>query len=163
MPDVTKLPDIGSLIIKEGCFEKEDRLFMGVANLCHVASDTYHAFIDCDDVLLRNILNTLDRDRYKRMGTWLILNTSPWHFSLANFARIDWHEYVTLLSEFPLAHEGYVHYTLQKGYGVLRLGAKYGIAPKLMYRISNEPLGFTYCAQCYRQMFHVWNKLKQAR
>ena len=163
--DDFRTSDFPSIIIKKDCFKKEDRVFMGDANFCvkDPTFNTFHAFIDCDDVLLRDIVGLLEKARYRRMGTWLVIFTSPWHFSLANFARISWNEYVVLLSDFPLAHEGYVHYTLGKGYGVLRLGAKYGISPAMMYKLSNEPVGFRYCQTCYQSFFQDWKELKKVR
>jgi hypothetical protein len=155
-----RMPDIMSVILKKNCFKNEDLLLSGVSNHC-VIPDTFHTFIDCDDVRLSDLLAVLEEKRYRDMGDWLILNTSPWHFSLANFVCLSWNDYAVLLQDFPLAHEGYVHYTFKKGYAVLRLGAKYGIAPAIMYRLSNVPVGVKYCINCYQQIFHFSEYLKQ--
>jgi hypothetical protein len=155
------LPDVMSVIIKRGCFKDEDLLLSGVTNHCNTLG-IFHTFIDCDDIgSLSDILAVLEEKKYRDMGDWLILNTSPWNFSLANFARLSWNDYIVLLQNFPLVHDGYLHYTAEKGYAALRLGAKYGIAPTITYRLSSIPVGVKYCKTCYNQFFHLSEYLQQ--
>jgi len=101
----------------------------------HCTRKGYHTYIDCDDTKLTDILDYVEE---QGMGYWYILNSSPHHFSLLNFNRISWKRYKRILGTCPVVHKEYVYCTVKKGYGVLRIGAKDGIAPRLLYRYGTD-------------------------
>lgn len=132
--------DLKRLIVREDAFLEGQKIYMGASNHCVIKG--FHTYIDCDDIELRKILAYIES---VDMGTWYILQTSPWNWSILNFTRVSWKKYMRILNECGLTHPAYIYCTGLKGYGVLRQGAKNGLVPRLRYTIGE---GLDGCAIC---------------
>ena len=120
--------DLKRLIVREDAFPIGQKIYMGSTNHCVLKG--FHTYIDCDEVRLRKILDFIES---QDMGTWYILQTSPFHWSILNFKRIGWKAYMKLLNDSGLAHPAYIYCTGLKGYAVIRQGGKSGLVPRLRY------------------------------
>lgn len=128
--------DIKRLILKEGGLRDGQIIRVGMSNHCRQKG--YHSYIDCDDTKLTDILDYLKTARPSSMGYWYILQSSPHKFSILNFQRISWRAYKRVLGTCLVVHREYVYCTVGKGYGVLRIGAKEGIVPRLLFRYGTD-------------------------
>lgn len=143
---------VESYIWKARAFQGEQHLNVGLTN--HCGQGGFHLYLDCDDYAnLRQIFDRLDllKKRFNELANekFLILQTSPWHFSIASFEMLTWKRYLEVLwfaVEIRLEHEGHAVYSMSKGYAVLRTGAKEGVVPKILYSIGDTIA----CNQCYR-------------
>lgn len=147
---------VESFIWKARAFQGEQHFNVGLTNHCNHSKKEglFHLYLDCDDYAnLRQILDRLDllKERFNELSNakFLILQTSPWHFSIASFVMLTWKRYLEVLwfaVEIGLEHEGHAVYSMVKGYAVLRTGAKDGVVPKILYSIGDTIA----CKQCYR-------------
>jgi hypothetical protein len=135
---------IKNYIWKRNAFKDDQTLHCGPSNHCDLNDEQFHLFLDCDDVKLRKLLDGIDkmRKRFKELRSekFFISNTSLDHFSIIAFVSMTWAKYRQMLwyaVKIGLAHDGYAYYSTGKKYAVLRLGAKDGIAPKIMYSVGD--------------------------
>lgn len=147
--------EVKSFIWKKGAFRGDLTLHQGLSNHCSVKGDkTFHLFLDCDAVKLRTIFDgiLLLRNKFPELARvkFLILNTSPFHFSLVAFARLSWKRYLEILwyaVEIGIEHSGHAAYSMGKGYAVLRTGGKDGIVPRIMSQIGDNAV----CKVCMKE------------
>lgn len=147
--------EIRSFIWKKGAFRGDLTLEQGRSNHCSVRGDrVFHLYLDCDVVKLRTIFDRilLLRRKFPELARvkFLIINTSPFHFSLAAFVRLSWKRYLEILwyaVEIGIEHQGHAVYSMSKGYAVLRTGAQDGIVPRLMAQIGDNAV----CKVCMKE------------
>jgi hypothetical protein len=158
--------EVKSVIVKQGAFNNETTLHIGVPNYCYKGNDdVFHLFLDCDDVKLRKIFEgiILLRKRFPELAEekFLILGTSPFHFSVASFVRLTWNrcrETMTYAVEIGLEHYGHAFYSYGKGYAVLRFGAKNGIVPQLLYSVGDTVV----CKRCFKEFKSIFSLFDHA-
>lgn len=146
---------IKSFIWKKNAFRGKVTLEFGRSNHCSVKGDSvFHLFIDCDNIRLSKLLDriTLLRKKFPELAKvkFVILSTSPSHFSVASFVRLTWKKYLKILwyaVDIGMEHEGHAVYTTGKGYAVLRTGAKDGIVPRAMCETGEK----TVCKTCKKE------------
>jgi hypothetical protein len=147
--------EVRSFIWKKGAFKGDLTLHQGRSNHCSVKGDkVFHLYLDCDEVKLRTIFDGILelRNKFPELSKvkFLILNTSPFHFSLVAFVRLCWKRYLEILwyaVEIGIEHEGHAAYSMGKGYAVLRTGAKDGIVPRAMFFLGER----TVCRTCLNE------------
>jgi hypothetical protein len=147
----THIIRIKNYIWRRNAFKDDQTLHCGLSNHCDLNDKRFHLFLDCDEVKIRKQLDCIAKMKKKfkelRSEKFQIINTSPDHFSIVAFASMSWAKYRQMLwyaVKIGLAHDGYAFYSTSKRYAVLRLGAKDGIVPKIMYSIGDAIT----CKQC---------------
>jgi hypothetical protein len=155
---------VKSFIWKRGAFaDDEVPMLKGITSHCTHCNgrELFHLYLDCDDLSnLRQMLDRIDvlRKRFRELASakFLIVQTSPWNFSLASFPRLTWERYLDVLwfgVKIGLVHEGYAVYTMTKGYAVLRTGAKNGVVPTILYSIGDVVT----CKKCFGEFVEEIN------
>lgn len=147
--------EVHSFIWKKGAFKGDLTLHCGRSNHCTVKGDTvFHLYIDCDDIPISNLFAGIEslRNKFPELEKirFIILETSPAHYSTAAFTHLSWERYLEILwyaVEIGIEHEGHAFYTTGKGYGVLRTGGKDGIVPHILFMVGEE----TGCDVCMRE------------
>jgi hypothetical protein len=153
---------VRSFILKPNALKESTNLHMGFTNHCYKGDKIFHLFLDCDRVKLGKIFDgiLLLREEFPELHRvkFLILSTSPFHFSLVSFVRLSWKRYLEILwyaVEIGIEHEGHAVYSMGKGYAVLRVGAKYGIVPTILCSIGTN----VSCKKCLREFTNIFDEI----
>jgi len=144
-----------SYIWKNNAFRGDLTLERGLSNNCSVKGDkVFHLYLDCDAVPLRTIFDGILElwNKFPELMNvkFLILSSSPFHYSLAAFPYLSWKRYLEILwyaVEIGIEHQGHAVYSMTKGYAVLRTHAKDGIVPRLYASIGDNAV----CKVCMKE------------